>query len=259
MSTKSKKELNYNRRRRFVKGKYGIILLVLLFFLAITIFLLLYTDLFLVNEIEINGNDYVEDSEILKKSNLEIGMNIFKFNIKKTQSDIILHPFIKESSISRVLPDKISLSIVEREVAAIIPFEDGNFLYLDDEGVVVEKSHLLKTYNIPLITGLEEISFIVGNTIEISPNWFKNSILNIVLILKENSLLHEISEIQLFEDYNVQLYTNAGSVIKIGNDKILQGKIEFVKSFISQSQPSVIVDISHGGTPVYKPRNNQEE
>lgn len=256
MSTKGKKELKYHKRRkRFVNGRYGIILLILLFFLSITIFFLLYTDFFLINKIEIIGNDYVQDSEILKSSNLEIGMNIFKFNNKKTRNDIGLHPFVKEASVSRILPDKVALSIVEREVAGVIPFDDGKFLYIDDEGIVVEEAGELKTYNIPLITGLEEISFILGNFIEISPNWFRKSILNIIVILRENDLLNKVSEIQLLEDYSIQFYTNGGSVIKIGNDNILEKKIEFVKSFILQAQAKVIVDISHGGTPVYKPRN----
>lgn len=257
MSTKSKKKLKYNGHRRFAKGKYGIILLILIFFIIITIFLLLYTDFFLIKEIEVTGNDYVKENEILKTSNLEIGMNIFKFNSSKIENKILMHSFIKDAEITRYYPDKISLSVVEREVACIIPFEDGNFLYIDDEGVVMEKSQSLKTYNNPLITGLEEVSFIIGKPIEINPIWFKDSIIKIIIILKENDLLKEISEIHILEDYNVQLYTNAGSVINIGNDSILEKKINFVRTFILQLKPKVIVDISHDGDhPVYEPRTN---
>ncbi len=256
MSTKCKKTLNYNGHRRFIKGKYGIILLILIFFIITTIFLLLYTDFFLIKEIEVIGNDYVQDNEVLRTSNIEIGMNIFKFNSSKIENNILLHSFIKDAKITRYYPDKVSLSIQEREIACIIPFEDGTFLYIDDEGVVMEKNQSLKTYNNPLITGLEEVSFIIGKPIEINPVWFKNSILKIINILKENDLLKEISEIHILDDLNLQLYTNAGSVIKIGNDSILEKKIEFVRTFILQLKPKVIVDISHGGAPHYKPRTN---
>lgn len=259
MSKNCKKRINYNKHKRFLKGKYGIILLILLFFLVISFFLLLYTDFFLIKEIEVIGNDYVEENEILRTSNLEIGMNIFKFNRSNIENNILMHSFIKDAKLSRYYPDKVSLSVVEREVACIIPFEDGNFLYIDDEGVVMEKSKSLKTYNNPLITGLDEVSFIIGKPIEINPVWFKNSILNTIVILKENELLKEISEIHIQEDYNLQLYTNAGSVINIGDDSILEEKIEFVRAFILQSQQKVIVDISHNRYPSYKPRNNWEE
>lgn len=256
MSTNCKKRTNSNRNSRFVKGKYGIILLILIFFIAITIFLLLYTDLFLIKEIEVIGNDYVKENEISKISNLGLGMNIFKFNRGEIEKKISAHSFIKKVKVTRTYPDKVLISIEERKVACIIPFMDQQFLYIDKEGIVVEKSQSLKSYNNPLITGLEEVSFIIGNSIDINPVWLKDSILCIIDILKENNLLKEISEIHLQEDYTIQLYTNAGSVIKIGNDGILEKKIKFVKTFILQSQPKLIVDISHGGDPVYKPRTN---
>ena len=72
----------------------------------------------------------------------------------------------------------------------------------------------------------------------------------------ENQLSQHISEIHVLEDYSIQLYTKSGSVIIVGDDAILEKKINFVKTFVSQELPNSIVDISHGGDPVSKPRNN---
>lgn len=256
MSTNCKKRTNSKTNSRFRKAKYGIILLILISCVAIIWYIFLETDLFLVKEIEMKGMDHVNENEVLKISNLDLEMNIFKFNKKELEKEISTHSFIKNAEIIRLYPDKISISIVEREVACIIPFKDQQFLYIDEEGIVMEKSQSLKSYENPLLTGLEEVSFIIGNAIDINPIWLKDSILNIINILKDKELLKEISEIHLQENYNVQLYTNAGSVIKIGNDTILEKKIQFVETFILQSQAKLIVDISHGGAPVYKPRTN---
>ncbi len=256
MSKICKKRANYRRHRGFLKGRYGIILLIFLFFALITGYFFLYTDFFAIREIVVHGNDYIEEKEIIKLSHIDLGMNIFMLNKSNVEDKIRRHSFVKEASVSLELPDRIILTIQERDLSCIIPFEDGIFIYIDEEGVVLEKSQVLKSYNYPLITGLEDVSFLVGKTIDITPSWLKNALLSIVILLEKNQLSQHISEIHVLEDYSIQLYTKSGSVIIVGDDAILEKKINFVKTFVSQELPNSIVDISHGGDPVSKPRNN---
>src|SRR5690554_2424295 len=104
MSKSCKKRINYSRQKRFLKNEYGIILLILLFFLMTSLFLLLYTDFFMIKEIEVIGNEYLDENDILRNSNLEIGMNIFKFNRSNIERNIIMHSFIKDAKLSRHYP-----------------------------------------------------------------------------------------------------------------------------------------------------------
>ena len=248
------KTASYHRRKSITKKKYGTMALILLFFILLTISFLLYTDFFDIEEININGNHHVSKKEILRNANLSVGINLFKFNKNKTEALIERHSLIKNAEITRKYPNKVNIRVLEREVTAIIPFEDGSFIYIDQEGVVLRKDSLLNTYNSPLITGLENISFIIGKPINIQPSWLADSLLEIILSLKNNKLIDRISEINVLEDNHIQIYTNDGSVIKIGDEKIMEKKMEFLKAFLSETHPKIIVDISHGGDPVYRPR-----
>lgn len=250
-----KKENSYNIRG-FRKGKYGIILLILFLCIILTSYFLLYTDHFKIGIIEVYGNEHVSKEEIIRLSNFNIGMNIFKFNREKVEENIKKNSFIKDVKIERKLPDTIHILITEREITSIVSYKDGTFLYLDEDGVVMDDRETLNSYNKPIITGLENVSFAMGNPIKITPSWLRKSILESISLLKKNYLINKISEIHVLEDHNIQLYTKDGSVINIGNSTILKENIDFVKSFFSQHQSKIIVDISHGGDPVYKPREN---
>lgn len=254
MSAKYKKRTKYKKRKNYRKNKYGTIVLILLLCLFTTFYLLLYTDIFVIKDIKVSGNDYVSQKDIIRLSQLEAGANIFKFNTNNIENQIERHPFIKDAQITRNLPNTIQLSIVEREVTGVIPYRDGNFIYLDEEGVVMDQSETLNTYNVPIITGLENASFMIGNPIEIVPSKLKDSFIGTLSTLKKNHIMDAISEIHFLEDGTIHLYTNEGSVIKVGTNIILKEKLDFIKSFIAQSRANVIVDLSHGGDPVSIPR-----
>lgn len=254
MSIKRKKRAKDKETKKYRKSKYGIMVLFLILCVFTTFYLLLYTDTFMIKDIIISGNDYVSQRDIIRLSQLEPGMNIFKFNTDNIENQIQKHSFIKDVQITRKLPNTIQLSIVEREVTCIIPYEDGSFLYLDEEGVVMDHNEALNTYNRPLITGLEDVSFIIGNPIEIKPNRLKNSFLETLSTLEERHIIDKISEIHFLEDYTIHLYTRDGSVIKVGTSTILKEKLDFIETFISQPHANVIVDLSHGGDPVSIPR-----
>ena len=123
--------------------------MIFLFFALITGYFFIYTDFFAIREIVVHGNDYIEEKEIIKLSHIDLGMNIFMLNKSNVEDKIRRHSFVKEASVSLELPDRIVLTIQERDLSCIIPFEDGIFIYIDEEGVVLEKSQVLKSYNYP--------------------------------------------------------------------------------------------------------------
>ncbi|SJZ33417.1 cell division protein FtsQ/DivIB [Garciella nitratireducens] len=256
MKKKLRKKENFYPIKGFKKGKYGIILLILVLTIIFSFYFLLYTNYFDVKNIEVRGNEHIEKKEVIRLSNLRTGMNIFKFNKEKVEKNIQRNSFIKNVQIERKLPDTIYIYTTEREITSIIAYNDGTFLYLDEEGIVMDHKETLNTYNKPIITGLEDVSFIINNSIEINPNWLRRSILETISLLKKNDLIYEISEIHILENFDIHLYTNDGSVINIGNSSILKENIDFLKSFLGQPHQKVIIDISHGGDPVCKPRRN---
>lgn len=119
MSTKEKGYFKSRKRIRKIKMRISSLLFALMFIFW-GMYYLLQSDLMNLKNIELEGNSYVNKSEIVNISNLVINRNIFKYNLKEIKQNIISHPYVKEVSIHRKLPNTIVIQIKEREEYAII-------------------------------------------------------------------------------------------------------------------------------------------
>ena len=71
--------------------------------------------LFDIVNIEIIGSSQVTQEEIIQLSQINIKDNIFLTNTIKAKNQISQNPYIKEVKISRVLPDKLKIEIIEKQ------------------------------------------------------------------------------------------------------------------------------------------------
>ena len=87
---------------------------------------------FAVHNIEVLGTTRVGRNEILDRSGISEGANIFSVDIDEAARLIQSHPWIKGVTVKRYFPDRILIHIVERTAAAIIRLDklmliDGDF------------------------------------------------------------------------------------------------------------------------------------
>ena len=50
---------------------------------------------------------------------------------------IFQNPYVKMIKINRVLPDKVVIDIIERDIMAYVPYV-GSYLNIDEEGMILE-------------------------------------------------------------------------------------------------------------------------
>lgn len=117
-----------------------------------------------IEEIVIKGNYHLRDEEILYKSQIKLGENIFKLDLNKTIEFLKQEPWIKEIEIKRVIPNKIIISLEERKPSAVI-YIDEEYFILDKEGMVLSKIENPGGLNLPLITGLKAAEVKIGSTV----------------------------------------------------------------------------------------------
>lgn len=117
----------------------GIICL-LLFFIGAVSYLLVYmhsyvtsSSYFTLKLLEIQGNSRLSSKEILEISHLGNGANCLKVSLTAIEEAMAKNPWVKEVSVKRVLPDKLTIGITENEPVFWIP-NDGVLYYADAQG-----------------------------------------------------------------------------------------------------------------------------
>jgi len=119
-----------------------------------------------IKEVIIQGNDCLSEDEIFFNSGIKLGENIFKLSLKKSINSLKQEPRIKEVEIKRVIPNKIIISLTEREAAAIVHFGEEYF-FSTKEGMVLSKiDRPEEGFALPLLSGLEINEIKIGEIID---------------------------------------------------------------------------------------------
>jgi cell division septal protein FtsQ len=151
-------------------GKYIIFLIFVIGFLYLVysgvIKLFGNFNVFNVTEIQICGNQNINETKVFDLTNDFIGQNLFK--IKK--SDIIKKfnevPRIKKVSIKKRLLGKIVINLQEREGLFLIIDKKGSFYSIDQEKIVIDKTEWFSGEDLPIINFSLDEDFKIGEKID---------------------------------------------------------------------------------------------
>lgn len=124
----------YLKKRRKLNTNNVMIVLVFILMLSFCICIIVKSDLFDVKKIDVIGNKRVTKSNIMKELNVNLNENIFAYNFKDMKNKLIKNPYIENVEIKRKLPNKIIISLKEKEIFAVLKDED-NYCYIDKKEI----------------------------------------------------------------------------------------------------------------------------
>lgn len=241
-------------RKKFV-FKFRIVLLG--FTMLISAYLFMHSSLFNLTQIEVAGNDKVSREEIIALSGLAPGINIFEFDEIIAAKSIEVHPMIKQADIERKPVRTIKIHITERQVWAVIPYNDL-FLCIDDTGVCFDKLNNIPIDN-DLIINLETMPERVnlGQAVSTQETDMIRQVWQ-ALPVSEQQVISEIYYQN--QDETLKIYTVKGTEVRFGNLDRLDEKIKTfsqviqIENELEQQGTDVLeyVDIRFRGEPVLK-------
>lgn len=151
------------RRKKKRQIKYFRILIALII-LGGLIFAFLNSSLFGINKIVVEGNSKLESEELINRSDIRLGDNLFFFKKKRAINNLSANPFIENVEISRTFPKGIKIKVKEREGYAITQLPNS-YLIIDRFGYFIDESNTL-LLNLKVIKGLKNTENIkLGETI----------------------------------------------------------------------------------------------
>ncbi len=169
----------------------------------------LNSSLFFIDELEWTGLTFISEAELLEQVDFSSN-NVFRIDQSALANQISNHLWIKFADISWGWPNRLVVSVVEREAIGMIPSQDSWFL-LDTDGDLLPPPRGFSFGSLPLITNIDSDNTDLFITIA-----------RLLTRLPAN-VYEDISELNAEEQI---LITRSGTQILLGDLRDLNRKLE---------------------------------
>ena len=231
---------------------------VIIFSLILIVVIVLYTSLnsgiFNSDNIEIEGNKYVESEYIIKALEVNNNKNIFRYNIKDMEEILLNNKYIDKVEIKRLLPNTLKVSIIEKEIVANL-YNEEIYCYIDKEGNFIDeidennKDNEVITVHIDYNkTDSQEIKF---------KNEENKKRLLYLLEYKEEGIYKKIDNIDMTKPNSINMSTKEDINILLNSDEELKYNISRLAMILAdlqnKKQKGGEIDLSTGKYALYRP------
>ena len=179
-----------------------------------------------VKEVRVEGNRTVRAEEILAAAAIQKSERLFDVDLFAAARRVSQNHFLKSVSVTREVPGRISISVVERvPLAAVVQNE---LLYVDGEGYVLPPVRSENIFDIPVVTGSFPKDELVPGR-HISSGFMQEAISVLVLAQRiDDHLYRKISEVHVDGSNDLVFYTaEAGVPVIVGHEDIGMKLVKF--------------------------------
>ena len=186
--------------------------------------------IFVLRTINIHGNQYVQDEEIIRIAGIRQGENLFQLQTDEIRSNLTKDLRIDQAVVQRVFPSQLDITVSERLPVAMLPCDYG-YVESGADGIILEAHRSLMDMPVPLITGVSAGGLFAGDVINDASIC---KVLSFLAQLPPESIKY-LSEVNISNPEDVSIY--AGSVqIRLGKLEDLGNKIEVTRSVLKELQ-----------------------
>lgn len=239
-----KRRLNRRRVRR------AALALSLLLLAAFGAYFLLRSGLFAIREVTVNGATQVGADVLREASGVKTGENIWDVSLADIRAGVARNPWVASVSVSRRLPNVISIEVRERRPVALIVYRTA-YVEVDEAGVALEISESLINRELPLITGPRATRVVLGQPVD-APGLLDG--IRAVLPLSQD-IIRQISELNVGADRNLTMIMLSKIRVYLGQpDATLEKRVGLLAGILADvTQRGVAidyVDLRYDGNPV---------
>ncbi len=191
---------------------------------------------FRVNRITVSGNEQYTEEEIIEASGIQQGDNLFFINRGAAVARINNRlPYVEYAYITRSLPNRLSIQIVESDAIAVVPSESG--LWIIDRGCKLLSQAENDTVNTLIqVEGLTAIAPEVGQVVapgeaETPKVTYLSAILR---ELSELGLKNDVTHIDMSNVANPSFDYLGRFTVKLGSNENIDYKFQILLSAVAE-------------------------
>ena len=232
---------------------------VIIFSLILIVVIVLYTSLnsgiFNSDNIEIEGNKYVESEYIIKALEVNNNKNIFRYNIKDMEEILLNNKYIDKVEIKRFLPNTLKVSIIEKEIVANL-YNEEIYCYIDKEGNFIDEIDENNKDN-EVITVHIDYNKTDSQEIKFKNEENKKRLLYLLEYIKEEGIYKKIDNIDMTKPNSINMSTKEDINILLNSDEELKYNISRLAMILAdlqnKKQKGGEIDLSTGKYALYRP------
>lgn len=240
----SRVEKKMKRRRMFFR------LLLIIFLVFIMFVLALNTDIFIIDNIKVLGNNKISKDIIINASSINTGENIFKISTRTSKKTIENLPYVKKAEIKRKFPKGILIEIIERKEIVQIK-EISSYGFIDIDGYILDIVDV-QNDQLPLLLG-----FNIGNK-KAGDNLFSQIEFEQKkeFISEGNSIkiLQKMKEIDMVDNNNVNILLNNSIPVAFGTLDDVKYKLNLLNEILidieNKQIPCKMILMNKGENPI---------
>lgn len=186
---------------------------------------------FRVREVAVTGCETLDANDVADISGLEYGQNIFLLDKQSVMDKLSEDPRIKPVSVEPQYPDRVVITIEERQPAAYIE-KNGSLIVIDDEGWILELRSQPADSEHPMIYGLQADAFEVGQPL-CSGDMFRVEVMTRVLGAAEQSDI-SLASVDVSLPADIMIITTDGLTVELGDDTQMHEKMSLINASIKE-------------------------
>lgn len=216
------------------------------------------TDIFNIIGFNIEGNNVYSFEYLVSRTGIKLGDNLFSVNRKEIKEILKKEVYIEDCKVSYYIPNRINITINEREEKYLIKYNDD--IIVTDENAYVLDGNLQNNVLFP-IESFAPVVYNIGEEIKIDGLYNFNKINE---LLKHSDSLNDIDKIQkiyIHENNIISVDTQYGMEVKfeLNDDEIYSYNfaLEIIKLRLQEGNEvkGWVIDYTKGENPVSSPKN----
>ena len=225
--------------------------------LVIAVLLVLRYVVFCVKEIRVTGNNLISAEEIIRTSGVHLGDGIFLLNEKKIEQNITSDYRLRFGYMAREFPDKITISVREREPSCWLTY-CGILYVMDKYRMVLYESEDPNSRPADLVEvkGLEiRSNTMVGQYITLGNETQQSIFTELFLEMKVLGCTEKIAEADISNTESILLATREGFTVSMGDRTNLHAKLRSLlwvqEELVRLGKEGGTINVSNPEAPVY--------
>jgi len=208
--------------------------------------------IFSVRVVDMNPCDRVSGDEISAILRGVARGNIWSLSKEEIGRRILSHPFVREVVVRKAFPDKLVVSIEEREPVAMVNLDA--LYYVDERGSIFKRLTAYDAKNLPILTGFSRDD--LANRDPVTIRNLKRTI-DLLRHAEDGTLNRNISEVHFDAQDGYTLVTrDFGLQLKIGTmdfDEAMRRVEEAMPKLASLGREKKVVDLKTAGRIFVRP------
>lgn len=228
---RSKQDKKRRRRTVFYVSLFTGVTLV---FLVVCFFLF-----FRVSKINVEKNEIYSDEQILKELPIAKGDNLFSFDISEAENALRKAlPYIGDVSISRSLPNTVTVTISERKAEMTLVLGDDAYLLSGDLQVLGRIGGTEITAGVTRLYTGSVARCLVGEAVTFTDSRTSSDLAELYRCLSEYDMLEQVVTIDMVSRFDITLNYADRFTVYLADIDNMDIKIRFLQGILEKLKPT---------------------